>query len=78
MKINVNKKIICKVLKAFYGLKQAPKLWYKKPIKFLFKKLNLSWFITDHSIFVTLVNIDGLIVNTFIDNIKVIGVKESG
>lgn len=36
-----NKGMVRKLLKAFYGLKQAPKLWYKRLSKFLFERLGL-------------------------------------
>lgn len=37
-----NKKIVCKLLKDLYDLKQIPRLWYKRPSKFLLEKLGLQ------------------------------------
>lgn len=73
-----NKSKVCKLLKALYGLKQAPKLWYKSLFKFLLKKLGFSQINVDHSTFVILAVINGPIVSTFVDEIKVMGVEVSG
>lgn len=70
--------MVCKLLKALYGLKQAPRLWYKKLSKFLLERLGLKWINADHSIFVTSAKINDPIVSIFVDDIKVIGTKESG
>ena len=74
---STNKKMVCKLLKVLYGLKQAPRLWYKRLSQFLFKKLGLKQINADHSIFVSTSEINGPIVNTFVDDIKVMGVKRS-
>lgn len=76
--INANKKMICKLSKTLYSLKQALKLWYKKLFKFLFKKLGLKQINTDYSIFVTLADINCLIISTFFDDIKIMGIKIFG
>lgn len=73
-----HKKMIYKLLKALHGLKQAPRLWYKQIFQFLFEKLGLKQINADHSIFVTISGINSLIVSTFVDDIKVIGVKRLG
>ncbi len=73
-----NKGMICKLLKALYGLKQAPRLWYERLSKFLLKILGLKRINADHSIFVTPSGINGPIFGIFVDDIKVISVKESG
>ena len=39
---NANRGMICKLLKILYGLKQSPRLWYKKLSNFLLQKLGLS------------------------------------
>lgn len=49
------REMVCKLLKALYGLKKAPRLCYKRFSNFLLKKL----------------------VSTLVDDIKVIGVKDS-
>ncbi len=69
---------VCKLLKALYGLKQAPRLWYERLSKFLLEKPGLSRINADHSIFVPSARIHGPIVRTFIDDIKVMGVKRLG
>lgn len=71
------KKMIYKLLKVFYGLKQIPRLWYKPFSQFLLEKLGLKWINANHSIFVTSSGINALIVNTFIDNIQVMDIKKS-
>ena len=70
--------MVCKLLKALYSLKQAPRLWYKWLSKSLLEKLGLHQIKADHSIFVTEVDIQGPIVSIFVDNIKIMGVKGSG
>lgn len=78
MKTEVNKNMICKLLKALYGLKQFPRLWYKRLSAFLLKCLGLKQTHTDYSIFTTDINLDRLIMNMFVDNIKIIRPKKSG
>lgn len=73
-----SKGMVCKLLKALYGLKQAPKLWYERLSKFLLERLSLKWINADYSIFVIFAGINGPIVSTFLDNIKVMRTKESG
>lgn len=73
-----SKRIVCKLLKALYNLKQVLSIWYKKLSKFLFKRLGLQWINVNHSIFVTFAGINGPIVSTFIDDINIIGTKKSG
>ncbi len=73
-----NKKMVCKLLKALYGLNQVPRLWYKRLSKFLLEKLGLQRINADYSIFVTSTGINGPIMSTFVDNIKVMGQKNSG
>ncbi len=75
---STNRGKICKLLKGLYKLKQAPRLWYKRLSKFLLEKLGFSQINADHNVFVTLARIHGPILSTFVDDIKVIGVKGSG
>ena len=72
------KGMVCKLLKALYGLKQAPRLWYERLSKFLLEKLGLHRINVDHSIFISSAGINGPIVSTFVDDIKIMGVKDSG
>lgn len=72
------KGMVCKLLKALYGLKQAPRLWYERLSKFLLEKLGLQRINADHSIFISSAGINGPIVKTFVDDIKTMGVKDSG
>lgn len=69
--------MVCKLLKALYDFKQAPKLWYEKLSKFLLEKLGLQQINTNHNIFISSTRITGPIVSTFVDNIKIMGVKDS-
>ena len=72
-----NKGKVCKLLKALYGLKQSPRLWYERLASFLLEKLGLKRINADHSIFVTSQGLNGPIVSTFVDDIKIMGVKGS-
>ncbi len=69
--------MVCKLLKALYGLKQSPRLWYERLSSFLLEKLGLSQIHTDHSIFISSASLNGPIVNVFVDDIKIIGMKGS-
>lgn len=60
------------------GLKQSPRLWYERLSTFLLEKLGLKRINADHSIFVTDAGLDGPVVSTFIDDIKIMAPKESG
>ena len=73
-----NRNMVCKLLKALYGLKQSPRLWYKRLANFLFEKLGLKRINADHSIFVTKAGLDGPVVSTFVDDIKIMAPKNSG
>ena len=77
LETTANKGMVCKLLKTLYGLKQALRLWYEKLSKFLLEKLGLKQINTDQSIFVTPLGINVPIVSTFVDDINIIGVKES-
>ena len=70
--------MVYKLLKALYGLKQSSRLWYKRPSAFLLEKLGLSRIHADHSIFITKTGLNGSIVSTFVDDIKIMGIKRSG
>lgn len=70
--------MIYKLLKVLYGLKQTPRLWYERLSKFRLEKLGLQQINAEHSIFVTSARINRPIVSIFIDNIKIIGAKNSG
>lgn len=70
--------MVCKLLKALYGLKQAPRLWYKRLSTFFLEKLGLRRINTDHSIFVLTAEINGPIASSFVDDIKIMGAKDSG
>lgn len=70
-----NKNIVCRLLKALYGLKQSPRLWYERLSGFLLEKLGLACIYADHSIFITKASLNGPIVSTFVDDIKIMGIK---
>lgn len=76
-KTNANCKIVCKLPKTLYGLKQSPRLWYKRLVTFLINKLGLKEINADHSIFMTKTGLDGPVVCNFVNNIKVMAPKES-
>lgn len=76
--IKASKNTIWKLLKALYSLKQSSQLWYKKFLGFFLEKLGLAYIYADHNIFITEADINGPIVSTFVDDIKVIAPKKSG
>lgn len=76
--MKANKNMVCKLLKALYSLKQLPRLWYKRLSTFLLEKLGLRRTHADHSIFITKAGLNGPIVSTFVDDIKIMGTKGSG
>lgn len=69
--------MVCKLLKALYGLKQSPRLWYETLSTFLLEKQDLTRIHADHGIFITKAGLNGPIVSTFVDDIKIMGVKGS-
>ena len=75
---DANRGMVCKLLKELYGLKQSPRLLYKNFSNFLLQKLGLSQINADHSIFLTKAGLNGPVVSTFVDDIKVIAPKKSG
>lgn len=75
---SANKNMVCKSLMTLYRLKQALRLWYKRLSNFLLEKLGLQQININHSIFLLVAEINGPIVSTFIDDIKIIGAKNSG
>lgn len=64
---------VCRLKEALYGLKQSPRLWYKRLSTFLLEKLGLFRINVDHSIFITKAGLKGPIVSTFVDDIKILG-----
>lgn len=76
---DANKNMIYKLLKALYDLKQSPRLWYERLSLSFFKKLlGLQQIHADHSIFTMKAGINGPIISTFVNDIKIMGAKESG
>lgn len=65
----VNRDMVCKLLKA---------LRYERLSAFLLEKLGLTRIHADHSIFITKAGLNGPIVSTFVDDVKIMGVKGSG
>lgn len=70
--------MICRLLKALYSLKQSSQLWYEKLSDFLLEKLSLARIHADHSIFITKASPNSPIVSTFVNDIKIMGIKGSG
>ncbi len=70
--------MVCKLLKAFYGLKQSPRLWYKRLSTFFLEKLGLKRIHADHSIFVLGEGLKGPLLSVFVDDIKIMAPKDSG
>lgn len=69
--------MVCKPLKAFYDLKQSPKLCYKRLSNFLFLKLGLVKINADYSIFITPADLNKSMISTFIYEIKIMVSKSS-
>ena len=72
------KNMVCKLLKAIYGLKQSPRLWYERFSAFLLEKLGLKRIHADHSIFVSGAGLKGPVLSVFVDDIKIMAPKDSG
>lgn len=70
--------MVYKLLKAIYGLKQSPRLWYERFSGFLLQKLGLAKINADHSIFISKAGLNGPVVSTFVDDIKIMAPKGSG
>lgn len=70
--------MVCRLNKALYGLKQSPRLWYERLSSFLLEKLGLTRINADHSIFITEQGLKGPVVSTFVDDIKIVGPKDTG
>lgn len=69
--------MVCKLAKVFYSLKQAPRFCYEMLLEFFFPKLGLVRINTDHSIFISVVVLNGHEVSTFVDDIKIMPGKKS-
>lgn len=76
-KINGNWNIVCKLLKALHNLKQFLCLWYKRLSNFLLQKLGLSQLNAYQSIFVKKTGLNGLMISTFVNDIRIIALKGS-
>ena len=73
-----NRSMVCKLRKALYGLRQSPGPWYERFSNLLLQKLGLSRLNVDHSIFVTEAGLNGPVVSTFVDDIKIMAPKGAG
>ena len=70
--------IVCKLLKALYVLRQSLRLWYERFSNYLLQKLGLARINADHRIFISKAGLNGLVISTFVDDIKIIAPKRSG
>lgn len=70
--------MVCKLLKALYGLKQSPYFSYKRLANFLLEKLGLKQINVDYSTFAIMSGLDGPVVSTFVNNIKIMAPKDNG
>ncbi len=68
---------VCQLHKTLYSLKQSPRLWYERLSNFLLEKLELQRINSDHSIFETSLGLNGPIISTFVDDIKIMAPKRS-
>lgn len=69
------KSMVCKLNKVFYKPKQSPQLWYKCLLSFLLEKLSLIYININHNILITKQKLESLVLGTFVDDIKIIGLK---
>lgn len=74
---NVNKNIVYKLLKTLYNLKQSSKFWYEQLLSFLLERLDFQKIHVNHNIFIIKASINRLIINIFVNDIKIIRVKRS-
>lgn len=65
------KRMVCKLLKIFYSLKQVPRVWYKRLLKFFLNKVGLPQIIANHNIFISSAKMKWPVVSTFIAKIKI-------
>lgn len=69
--------MVCKLLNPLYDLKQSPCFQYKRLVNFFLEKLGLKQINVDHGIFVTKANLDKTVLSIFVDDIKIIALKDS-
>lgn len=69
------KNIIKKFNKALYALKQFLQFWYKQLLFFFYKKLGLTHININYSIIITNQSLKKLIISIFVNNIKIIRLK---
>ena len=69
---------VCKLKKSLYGLKQSPRLWYKRLAEALLERLGLVRMHADNGVFVTKEGINGLIITSWVDDINLFAPKDSG
>ncbi len=70
--------MVCKLLKALYDFEQSFRLWYEVFSTVFLVEFGLKQINADHSIFVKESGLNELIVSTFVNEIKIMGPKESG
>lgn len=71
------KNMVCKFDKALYGLKPSPQLWYKRLSSFFLKKLGPTCIKANYSIFITSQGLEEPILSIFVNDIKIIGFKNT-
>lgn len=76
MKTNINKNIMCKLLKALYSLKQSC-FQFKRLSTFFLKQLGFKQIYIDHSIFITNADFNRPIVSMFVNDIKIMSIKKN-
>lgn len=70
-------KIVYKLLKALYNLRQSFHLWYKRFSNFFFQKFRLIRINIGHDICISKISLDDLVICIFIDNITIMTFKKS-
>lgn len=70
--------LVYKLHKELDILKQSPRLWYKKLSTFLLKKLGFHQINANYNIFICLSSLNSLIMSMFVNDIKIMVLKETG
>lgn len=71
-------KIVCKLKKVIFRLKQSARFWYERFLGFFFEKLGLSKLYANYRIFATQDRFKKLIISSFVDNLNIMTRKRLG
>lgn len=63
-----------RLIKALYGLRQAPRVWYAKLNKY-FENLGFSRYPYEHALYIRSNGVEALIVGVYVDDLLITGTK---